>query len=116
MIVVLCMPAEIPIFITINSMKKRRKTVISTIPSTQSYSVMGPVRQGSVKASLAGASRCMKAVAMMTPDPKNLQIKKTHSGILNPLCLIANMGKTAPSDDMIHIIKTAATRRPMRPS
>ena len=42
--------------IAINSMKKRRNMAIRAIPSAQSYSVITPVRQGSVRASLAGAS------------------------------------------------------------
>lgn len=42
----------------INSMKKRIKTVMSAMPSAKSYEVIGPVRQGSVKASQAGARSC----------------------------------------------------------
>ena len=42
----------------ISSMKKRMKTVMSAMPSAKSYEVIGPVRQGSVKASQAGARSC----------------------------------------------------------
>ena len=42
----------------------------------------------------------MKAVAMMTPEPKNLAMKKAHSGTLVPLCLWAKTGKTAPIDSV----------------
>ena len=67
-----------------SSTKNRTKMVMSEMPSTQSYSVIGPVRQGSVSASLAGARRWIKAVAMITPDPKYLAMKKDHSGTLTP--------------------------------
>ena len=50
------------------------------MPSTHGYAVMGPVRQSAVNVSLAGARRWMKAVAMMTPEPKYLVMKKAHSG------------------------------------
>ena len=39
---------------------------------------------------------CMKAVAMMTPDPKYLAIKKAHCGTLSPRFFCAKTGKTAP--------------------
>merc|ERR1712169_114651 len=77
---------------------------------------MGPVRQGFLRASSAGPRRWMKAVAMITPEPKYLQKKKTHSGIFKPACRFAKMGKVAPIEEVIQIINRAATRRPMRPS
>ena len=41
-----------------SSVKKRRKMVMRAMPSTQLYLVMGPVRQGFVRATLAGARSC----------------------------------------------------------
>lgn len=43
---------------TINSTKNRTKTDMRQMPSTHGYSVIGPVRHSSVKASFAGASSC----------------------------------------------------------
>ena len=77
---------------------------------------MGPARQGFRRASSAGPSRCMNAVATITPDPKYLQMKKTHSGTFIPLCLFAKTGKVAPIVEVTHIMKRAAMRRPMLPS
>ena len=42
----------------ISSTKKRMKMVMRAMPSAQPYKVIGPVRQGSVKASQAGARSC----------------------------------------------------------
>ena len=46
----------------ISSTKKRMKMVMRAMPSAQSYRVIGPVRQGSVKASQAGARSCAVSV------------------------------------------------------
>jgi hypothetical protein len=40
----------------------------------------------------------MKAVAMITPEPKYLATKKAHSGIRTPLLFRAKTGKAAPAD------------------
>ena len=40
----------------------------------------------------------MNAVAIITPDPKYLAMKKANSGTFTPLFLCAKMGKTAPAD------------------
>lgn len=109
-----------------SSVKKRTKIVMSAMPSTQEYSVIGPVRHGFVRASLAGARSWLdlalrlaiqlpcrrismklaeyasesgretssagfvrtwiKAVAMMTPEPKYFATKKAHLGTPIPLC------------------------------
>ena len=45
--------------IAINSMKKMTKIVIRAMPSAQSYSMIGPVRQAFVRASQAGARSCV---------------------------------------------------------
>lgn len=111
-----CPDPKLPYLITINSTKKRAKIVMRMIPSTHEYSVIGPVRHGFVNASSAGPSKWTNAVATMTPDPKYLQIKKTHSGTLSPLCRFAKMGKVAPIEEVTQMMKRAATRRPMRPS
>lgn len=78
--------------------------VINAMPSTQLYSVIGPVRQGLVRALFAGARSwirqryatiwnlkltCMNAVAMMTPEPKYFAMKNAHDGIPTPLCRCA---------------------------
>lgn len=39
----------------------------------------------------------MKAVAMMTPLPKNLAIRKANGGILNLGILLATIGKKDPT-------------------
>ena len=84
------------------------------IPSTQGYSVMGPVRQGLLTASCAGARRWMNAVAMITPDPKNFATKNIHGGILlffdDRGSFRAQTGKTAPSVEPTRITKTAEMR------
>jgi hypothetical protein len=38
----------------------------------------------------------MKAVAMMTPEPKYFATKKAHSGITGDLCRFAYTGNQAP--------------------
>jgi len=40
----------------------------------------------------------MKAVAMMTPEPKYLAMKKAHSGTPTPRCLAAYTGNAAPAE------------------
>jgi len=102
---------------TISSTKNRTIIVINIIPSTQLYSVIGPVRHGLVKDSSAGAKRCIKAVAMITPDPKNFATKKIQPG--NPLFLLqrrAKTGKRAPNEEPIKMTKMDDIRKPMRPS
>ena len=44
-----------------------------------------------------GERTWMKAVAMMTPEPKYLAMKKTHDGTCTPGLLRAQTGKTAPA-------------------
>src|SRR4051812_9026639 len=59
----------------------------------------------------------MKVVAMMTPDPKYLAMKKHHLG--NPPSLPkrrANTGNTAPNMEPTMITKMEEMRSPMRPS
>ena len=48
----------------------------------------------------------MKAVAIMTPDPKYLAMKKAHSGTPTPLCRRAKTGKAAPMEQSIPEQKT----------
>jgi hypothetical protein len=41
---------------------------------------------------------CMNAVAMMTPDPKYLQAKNTHSNAVPLVCFFAKTGNQAPGE------------------
>ena len=76
----------------------------------------------------------MKAVAMMTPEPKYFAMKNAHSGTPTPLCRLAYTGNAAPvvvrdqavdaldglrripNSEPNSITKMAETRRPIRPS
>jgi hypothetical protein len=54
----------------------------------------------------------MKAVAMMTPDPKNLAMKNTHDGSLMNEYLDDNIGRNAPKAEVAMITKIAEIRAP----
>ena len=99
-----------------SSMKKRMKIVMRAMPSAQSYSVIGPVRHSLVRPSAAGARRWIKAVAMITPDPKYFAAKK-HFAI--SLLLIprrrVQVGKAAPMSDPTRMTKIEEMRTPMLP-
>jgi hypothetical protein len=58
----------------------------------------------------------MKAVAIMTPDPKYFVTKNTQDGILEPPNRFAKMGKTAPKIEQTNITNTDDIRTPIRPS
>lgn len=77
----------------------------------------------------------MKAVAMMTPEPKYFAMKNPHSGTPTPRCRLAYTGNAAPVVVRDHAVnapeiglrripnsepssmtKMAETRRPVRPS
>jgi hypothetical protein len=93
-------------------MKKSAKIMLRQMAVAQSYDVIGPVRHGFDRASVAGASSWtsqfpffsldvkltwMNAVAMMTPEPKYLAKKKAYSIYLLFFTLRRmNMGKPAP--------------------
>ncbi|EZF96564.1 hypothetical protein H113_03260 [Trichophyton rubrum MR1459] len=100
---------------TISSTKKRMMMVMSKMPSTQGYSLMGPVKQGWESASCAGAIRWMKDVAMMTPEPKNLATKNTHEGTLDFEgelgSRLAKTGRIAPAEEPTSMMKMATMRR-----
>lgn len=58
----------------------------------------------------------MKAVAMMTPEPKYFAMKKAVLGTCIRLDLASTMGTTAPRRLPIRITKMELMRRPRRPS
>lgn len=62
------------------------------------FSTQGMIEKGFESLSLSIGLRhtWMKAVAMITPEPKYLAMKKAHSGILTPLFRWAYTGKHAP--------------------
>lgn len=68
------------------------------------------------RASFAGARRWMKAVAMMTPEPKYFAMKKAVLGTCMRLDLASTMGTTAPRRLPIKMTKMELMRRPRRPS
>ena len=116
-----------------SSMKNIRNMVIRAIPSAQSYSVIGPVKHGELRASEAGANSysmltsdkssradpgergtigyltcrlrlqgltlltCIKAVAMITPEPKYFVMKKAKGGTRMRLVRAAIIGNKAPA-------------------
>ncbi len=51
---------------------------------------------GALLPSLEDLLTCIKAVAMMTPDPKYLVIKKANGGTCMRFVLAAAMGSRAP--------------------
>lgn len=85
----------------ISSRKNMTKAVMSAMASGQGYvseEMVWPTRHSLPRASLAGASKWMNAVAMMTPDPKYLATKKVHAGTSLVLARLAKVGKMAPSE------------------
>jgi hypothetical protein len=60
---------------TISSTKNKMKTDMRQMPSTQGYSVMGPVRHSSVNASLAGAKSCKELLVLI------LQIRRSRKSM-----------------------------------
>ena len=55
-----------------------------------------PTRHALPRASFAGASKWINAVAMMTPEPKYLATKNVHAGASLVLARLAKVGKMAP--------------------
>lgn len=58
----------------------------------------------------------MKAVAMMTPEPKYFAMKKAVLGTCMRLDLASTMGTTAPRRLPTRMTKMELMRRPRRPS
>ena len=54
----------------------------------------------------------MNAVAIMTPDPKNLAMKNTHGGSLMKEYLDDKRGRNAPKAELAMITKIAEIRAP----
>lgn len=65
---------------------------------------------------LAGESRCMKAVARMTPEPKYLAMKRLAFGIRDLGARASIMGSSTPSRDPTRMMNTEAIRRDMSAS
>lgn len=63
----------------------------------------------------AGAKRCTKAVARITPEPKYFVPSKTISGIRILLTLFDTIGKSVPNREVARITKMAAILRLMLP-
>jgi len=89
---------------------------MSAIPAAQSYSVIGPVKHGELRLLVAGANRCMKAVAIITPEPKYFVMKKANGGTFMRFVLAAAIGSNAPNIDPIPITNIEDILTPIRPS
>ena len=62
---------------------------------------MGMFGKGGVLGAFGLGPTWMKAVAMMTPEPKYFAMKKAADGTLTPRCRAAKTGKHAPGDGVL---------------
>ena len=111
-----------------NSRKNMPNTEAMAKAAANGYVCQVPVTQGAPNSPNAGASKCMKAVAIwvgplvhgpevlrdfralrtMTPDPKYLTKSKKATGIFQVRLEI--MGKSVPQSEVTRMMKTAPIR------
>src|SRR5271170_446182 len=114
-----------------NSTKNTLNTAIILKAADQGYSTSQKVdRQGSPSSEKDEARRWMKAVAIMTPDPKNLANVNAISGTWSRGSFLAQrgnktpemsleqriLGRELPKELVTKITKMAAICKPKRPS